>query len=145
MLLQQVGKFRVRAIEAVKEFIDELSFTPIKLKQGQYYPKNNLKLKFGDKNLNQEFLANYEVANAIYSTRYDTKGWELRVPLKALIKYKGFKVIVVAMTPLDSFNEQIFDDSIVHGSSVDNWKIDFMLVEALTLILDKLKLKPYFS
>lgn len=46
-LLTQVGKFRARAIEAVREFIDEVSFTPGKLKYGSYYYKNNLKLKFG--------------------------------------------------------------------------------------------------
>lgn len=85
------------------------------------------------------------MADAIYASREETKNWELRVPLKAFIKYKGFKVIVVAMTPLESLGEQAFDDAIVHGHSVDNWKIDFMLVEALTLVLDRLHLKPYFS
>lgn len=33
----------------------------------------------------------------------------------------------------------------MHGNSTDNWKIDFLLVENLTIILDHLKLKPYFS
>ncbi len=55
--------------------------------------------------------------------------------MKALIKYKGFKVLVTATTPLDFLTEQQFDDIIVHGNSSDNWKIDFMLVENLTLIL----------
>jgi len=31
----------------VKDFIDELSFSPIKIKQGVYYEKANLRLKFG--------------------------------------------------------------------------------------------------
>jgi hypothetical protein len=75
----------------------------------------------------------------------ETLNWELRVPLKALVKYKGFKVIVVSMTPLDLLNEQSFDDSIVHGHSVDNWKIHFMIVEVLTVILNNVHLKPYFS
>lgn len=30
---------------------------------------------------------------------------ELRVPLKAIVKYKGFKVLVCAMTPLDKLGE----------------------------------------
>ena len=49
------------------------------------------------------------------------------------------------MTPLDSLGEDQFDDAIIHGNSTDNWKIDFLLVENLTLLLDVLKLKPYFS
>lgn len=101
-------------------------------------------MKFGDKNLNQEFLANYQIANAIYDSRWEFSK-ELRVPLKAFIKYKGFKVLVCAITPLDSLNEQEFDDAILHGHSSDNWKIHFMLVENLTHILNKLYLKPYFS
>ena len=79
---------------------------------------------------------------------YEMRGrWPtlLRVPLKALIKYKGFKVLVRAMTPLDKLRDTEFDDAIVHGNSSDNWKIDFLLVENLTLLLDNLKLKPYFS
>lgn len=72
----------------------------MKLRNGYYYLKNNLRIKFGEKNLNQEFLANYEVADALYCAREETEGWELRVPLKALVKYKGFKAIVVAVTPL---------------------------------------------
>lgn len=99
-MLEQVGKFRIRAQETVKEFVDEMSFSPIKIKYGVTYQKNNMKLKFGEKSLNQEFIANYCVANSIYDMR---KEWtkELRVPLKALIKYKGFKILVCAMTPLD--------------------------------------------
>jgi hypothetical protein len=145
LLLQQVGKFRRRAEEAVREFVDELAFVPLKLRNGQYYMKNNLRIKFGEKNLNQEFLANYEVANALYAVREETRQWELRVPLKAFVKYKGFKALVVAVTPLETLSEQAFEDAIVHGHSVDNWKIHFTLVEALTLILDRLHLKPYFS
>lgn len=99
------------------------------------YLKNNLKLKFGEKNINQEFSGNYSIANVLYAQRQNFKA-ELRVPLKAFVKYKGFKVLVSAMTPLDSLPEQHFDDSIVHGNSSDNWKIDFMLVENLTTILD---------
>ena len=53
--------------------------------------------------------------------------------------------MVSAITPLDFMNEQAFDDSILHGHSSDNWKIDFMIVEYLTTIINKLRLKPYFS
>lgn len=53
------------------EFIDQLSFSPIKLKNGVYYEKANLRLKIGDKNLNQEFLANCQIANTIYEYRME--------------------------------------------------------------------------
>jgi hypothetical protein len=33
--------------------VDELAFVPVRLKHGHYYLKNNLRLKFGEKNLNQ--------------------------------------------------------------------------------------------
>ena len=107
--------------------MDELSFAPIKFKNGVTFVKNNLKLKFGEKNLNQEFNGNYFIANALFELRHSFKA-EIRVPLKALVKYKGFKVLVSAMTPLDALPQQEFDDSIVHGNSSDNWKIDFMLI-----------------
>ena len=77
-----------------------MSFIPIKVKYGYFYQKNNLRLKFGEKSLNQEFTANYFVANSIYELRNKWR-MELRVPLKAIVKYKGFKVLVCAMTPLD--------------------------------------------
>jgi hypothetical protein len=127
LVLEQIGKFRERAEETVREFIDELSFAPVRFKYGVYYIKNNLKMKFGEKGLNQEFTANYFVANAMYEVRNKINK-ELRVPLKALVKYKGFKVLVRAITPLDELQEQQFDDAIVHGNSSDNWKIDFVLV-----------------
>ena len=98
--------------------MDELSFTPIKFKNGVTFVKNNLKLKFGEKNLNQEFNGNYFIANALFELRHSFKA-EIRVPLK---------VLVSAMTPLDALPQQEFDDSIVHGNSSDNWKIDFMLI-----------------
>lgn len=51
-------------------------------------------------------MANSEVANAIYELRYELKNWELRIPLKALVKYKGFKFLAVAMTPQDELVDQ---------------------------------------
>ncbi len=69
----------------------------------------------------------------------------MRVPLKMLVRYKGFKAIVSSMTPLDTLNEQAFDDAIIHGHSSDNWKIDFMMAQNLTTILDVIYLKPYFT
>lgn len=45
-----------------------------------------------------------------------------------MVRYKGFKVLVCAMTPLDYLNELEYDDAIVHGNATDNWKIDFLLV-----------------
>lgn len=41
----------------------------------------------------------YELKRKRGSRGPDNK--ELRVPLKAMVKYKGFKVLVCAMTPLD--------------------------------------------
>jgi hypothetical protein len=52
-LLEQIGKFRIRAEEAVKTFIDELPFSNIKFKFDHYYEVSNLKIKFGGKSLNQ--------------------------------------------------------------------------------------------
>jgi hypothetical protein len=69
----------------------------------------------------------------------------MRVPLTALIKYKGFKAFVRTLTPLDELNDKDYDNAIIHGNSSDNWKIDFTLADFLIVIIDQLKLKPYFS
>lgn len=60
-----------------------------------------LKIDF-NKDINQEYLANVETAHTIYTLK-DKIREGTRVPLHALIKYKGFKVIVRALTPIDKY------------------------------------------
>lgn len=43
------------------------------------------------------------VADSLYKIRYRVEK-ELRVPLMALVKYKGFKVLVRAATAVDELN-----------------------------------------
>lgn len=69
----------------------------------------------------------------------------LRVPLIALVKYKGFKVLARAWTPADDLDQRQLDDAIIHGNCSDNWKSNFLMMEDLSSIADSLKLKPYNS
>jgi hypothetical protein len=101
-------------------------------------------LKLGDKSLNQEFLSNYWVANAIHKTQLQLVK-NIRIPLIALIKYKGFKVLVRAWTPTDDLDRRRLDDAIIHGNCTDNWKSNFLIMDILSTIADTLKLKPYNS
>jgi 4-hydroxy-3-methylbut-2-en-1-yl diphosphate synthase IspG/GcpE len=58
-------------------------------------------IKIGlSKHLNEEFLDSMKVAHAIYNIRKKIDN-KIRVPLMALIKYKGLKVLVKAVTPCD--------------------------------------------
>jgi hypothetical protein len=103
-----------------------------------------MQLKIGDKNINQEFLSNYWVANAIHQKQIEfTK--TIRVPLIAFIKYKGFKILVRAWTPMDLLDLNELDDAIIHGNCSDNWKSNFLMMDSLSTIADSIKLKPYNS
>ena len=105
---------------------------------------NNLNLKIGGKNLNQQFLSNYCVANTIHINQQQfTKA--MRVPLVALVKYKGIKVFVRACTPIDDYDAHKLDDSIIHGNCTDNWKSNFLMMDNLSTVADLMKLKPYNS
>jgi hypothetical protein len=127
-----------------KQFIDEWPYSVEKIKKNVYYQINNMQLKIGDKNLNQEFISNYWVANAIHQKQIEfTK--TIRVPLIAFIKYKGFKILVRAWTPIDLFDQNTLDDAIIHGNCSDNWKSNFLMMDNLSTIADSMKLKPYNS
>jgi hypothetical protein len=50
--------------------------------------------------MNLDYLDSMEIAYAIFNTRRKLKfGDKIRVPLSAFIKYKGFKILVSAITP----------------------------------------------
>jgi hypothetical protein len=70
---------------------------------------DNLAIKIGlGKNINLDFLDNLEVAHALFNIRrkVGSKVNRIRVPLTALIKYKGFKIFVRALTPCDKMNQR---------------------------------------
>ncbi len=46
-----------------------MAFNQTKFKYNFYYTFNNLKLKFGEKALNQEYLGNYKANIALYEVR----------------------------------------------------------------------------
>lgn len=60
------------------------------------------------KNMNLDYLDNLKVAHALYNIRLKiaSRISRIRVPLTAFIKYKGFKVIVRALTPCDFMNQR---------------------------------------
>jgi hypothetical protein len=70
---------------------------------------------------------------------------EIRVPLMAFIKYKGFKVIVRSITPVDKYDPKEAEDLTIHGNGIDTWKSNFLAVDDLNIITEDLKLKPYNS
>lgn len=145
-LLKVIGKFRQRAQTTVRQFIDEWPYMQTKhiIQRNVYYKLNNLNLKIGEKNLNQQFLSNNSVANAIHKCQNQLNK-TLRVPLIALVKYKGFKVFVRACTSVDQLDPSQFDDAINHGNCSDNWKSNFLMMDNLSTLADSIKLKPYNS
>jgi len=52
----------------------------------------------------------------------------------ALIKYKGFKIIVRSFTPVDRYDPKDADDLTIHGNGVDTWKSNFLAVNDLNVI-----------
>lgn len=59
-------------------------------------------IKIGvEKHLNLDFLDSMKVAHTIYNLRKKIDN-KIRVPLMALIKYKGFKILIRAVTPCDT-------------------------------------------
>ena len=117
-----------------RKYIDDLPFNPDP-KIDLHFSQDNLKLIVGvDKGYNLEFLDNLYIAHEIYNRRnkLDPK---IRVPLIALVKYKGFKILVQAITPVDSMPQKIKYEKILHGNCEETWKNHFFLVDDLNVLL----------
>lgn len=104
-VLESIGKFKKRAEQVVRKYIDELPFN-LNPQIDKIFVHQNLKIKIGfSKHLNMEFLYTMKVAHSIYNIRKKIDN-KIRVPLMAFIKYKGLKVLVRSMTPCDFLSEK---------------------------------------
>lgn len=99
-----MGAFRILAIENTKLLVNELLFS----KKAQAYKEvpergylvGQMWIKLGGKALNQEFLGMSNVAD-ILAILKKNRGVEMRVPLAAFIKYKGFKALCTMNLPIN--------------------------------------------
>jgi len=61
-------------------------------------------IRVGGKELNQQFLVNYYINDIFYSLR-EIKNIRFRLPLMSLIKYKGFKILVMCDLPFSELEK----------------------------------------
>ena len=103
------------------------------------YFVNQMWIKLGGKNINQEFLSMATVADILAILRKN-RNVEMRVPLAALVKYKGFKALCVMNIPVSG------DDSIMYGLPAEGgFKINSSISDELKDICKGLNLRPYNS
>ena len=129
----------------MRQFIDEIAYQPEPFVENKYIEINNLMLKIDfNKEINQEYLANVETAHTIYTLK-DKVREGTRVPLHGLIKYKGFKVMVRALTPIDKYSHKDRENRVLHGVCEESWKTHFFIQDDLLLISQTQNMKPYNS
>lgn len=72
----------------------------------QKFIYRNYHLEIGsEKTLNLQFLESAKVADAIFNLKKKINS-KIRIPLSAFVKYKGFKILVRALTPCDLMSEK---------------------------------------
>jgi hypothetical protein len=138
-----VGNFRQKAIENCKLLIDELIFDKsvqsYKEVLDRGYLVNNMWIRLGGKNINQEFLGLENVADILAMLK-KSRDVEMRVPLAAFVKYRGFKAICVMNVPIDG------DATIIYGLPAEGgFKINSSISDELKDICKGLNLRPYSS
>lgn len=138
-----MGNFRQKAIENCKLLIDELIFDKsvqsYKEVLDRGYLVNNMWIRLGGKNINQEFLGLENVADILAMLK-KSRDVEMRVPLAAFVKYRGFKAICVMNVPIDG------DATIIYGLPAEGgFKINSSISDELKDICKGLNLRPYSS
>jgi hypothetical protein len=124
-MFTHLGVFRQRAINASKSIIDELYLPKEKRRFKMiddtnpifFYQNMLLRLTwFKDDNagpllLAHEFRANEMLADALFLLSRKEPNFNMRVPLFCMVDYKGFRMLVQGMAPLNA------DKTLVHGPS----------------------------
>lgn len=102
-ILKIIGDFRKQSIESVK-FLVKRFLSDRETKQYRYgdspnvFKYNDIIVKLGDKDINQEFLnmANIaDVSSVLYRTNLENN---MRVPLACFVKYRNYKCLCTCIS-----------------------------------------------
>jgi len=150
-LFKHVGYFREKAISSSKMIIDELGLPKSKRKfqalqevSAPFYVYQNMIFRLtwstesNFKLFGHEFRASDMVFDALYLLGRKEEDFNFRLPLTCVVDYKGFRMLVMALAPLDE------QKSLVHGPDSEGvYLTSTEVYENLSFVSQVLNLKEH--